>query len=86
MLRELSARHRSWPLAAPFRISRGVKTGADVVTVEIGMMHWQGLTDLTWENYTPIALMNEDPAGVLERVGIPAGLGAGVALLWVAGS
>lgn len=35
-----------------------------MATVEIGMMHWQGLTDLTWENYTPLALMNEDPAGV----------------------
>jgi len=35
-----------------------------MATVEIGMMHWQGLTDLTWENYTPLALMNEDAAGV----------------------
>ena len=35
-----------------------------MATVEIGMMHWQGLTELTWENYTPLALMNEDPAGV----------------------
>lgn len=35
-----------------------------IATVEIGMMHWQGLTELTWENYTPLALMNEDPAGV----------------------
>src|SRR5690606_32378755 len=35
MLRELSARHRSWPLAAPFRISRGVKHSAEVVVVEI---------------------------------------------------
>jgi len=35
-----------------------------LATVEINMMHWQGLTDLTWEGYTPVALMNEDPAGV----------------------
>jgi L-alanine-DL-glutamate epimerase-like enolase superfamily enzyme len=35
MLRELSARHRSWPLAAPFRISRGVKHSAETVVVEI---------------------------------------------------
>ena len=35
-----------------------------LATVEITMMHWQGLTDLTWEGYTPLALMNEDPAGV----------------------
>ena len=26
-----------------------------VATVEIGMMHWQGLTDLTSESYTPLA-------------------------------
>lgn len=35
-----------------------------IATVEIGMMHWQGLTELTWEDYTPLALMNEDAAGV----------------------
>lgn len=35
-----------------------------IVTVEIGMMHWSGLTDLTYEDYTPLALYNEDPAGV----------------------
>ncbi|MFC3716490.1 N-acetyl-D-Glu racemase DgcA [Luteimonas soli] len=35
MLRELSARHRSWPLATPFRISRGVKHSAEAVVVEI---------------------------------------------------
>jgi tripartite-type tricarboxylate transporter receptor subunit TctC len=34
------------------------------VTVEIGMMHWQGLTRLTWRDYTPIAMMNLVPAGV----------------------
>ena len=38
-----------------------------VVTVEIGMMHWAGLTDLTHEAYTPIALYNSDAAGVLVR-------------------
>jgi L-alanine-DL-glutamate epimerase-like enolase superfamily enzyme len=35
MLRELTVTHRAWPLSAPFRISRGVKTVADVVLVEI---------------------------------------------------
>jgi tripartite-type tricarboxylate transporter receptor subunit TctC len=38
-----------------------------VVTVEITMMHWQGLTELTYENYTPIALYNADPAGLQVR-------------------
>ncbi|HKK34903.1 MAG TPA: tripartite tricarboxylate transporter substrate binding protein, partial [Paracoccaceae bacterium] len=35
-----------------------------IVTVEIAMMHWVGLTDLTYEAYTPIALYNADPAGL----------------------
>ncbi len=38
-----------------------------MATVEIGMMHWQGLTDLTWESYTPLAMVNEDPAAVQVR-------------------
>jgi len=36
MRRTLSARHDRFALTQPFRISRGVKTAADVVTVEIG--------------------------------------------------
>src|SRR5438094_8466789 len=35
-----------------------------IVTVEIGMMHWQGLTELNGASYTPIGLVNADPAGV----------------------
>jgi tripartite-type tricarboxylate transporter receptor subunit TctC len=35
-----------------------------VVTVEIGMMHWQGLTELTGASFTPVALVNADPAGI----------------------
>lgn len=35
MSRTLSARHDQFPLNAPFRISRGVKTAADVITVTI---------------------------------------------------
>src|SRR5690606_19418151 len=27
-------------------------------------MHWLGLTELTYKVYTPLALMNQDPAGV----------------------
>ncbi len=42
-----------------------------IATVEIGMMHWQGLTDLTWENYTPLTLMNFDPAAVNVREDAP---------------
>ncbi len=36
-----------------------------LATVEIAMMHWQGLTDLTYEDYEIIALVNQDPAGVM---------------------
>src|SRR5262244_612945 len=35
-----------------------------LITVEITMMHWQGLTDLSGASYTPLALVNADPAGV----------------------
>jgi tripartite-type tricarboxylate transporter receptor subunit TctC len=35
-----------------------------ILTVEISMMHWQGLTELTPRSYTPLALMNEDPPGI----------------------
>jgi tripartite-type tricarboxylate transporter receptor subunit TctC len=35
-----------------------------MITVEITMMHWQGLTQLNPESYTPLALMNSDPPGV----------------------
>ena len=38
-----------------------------VVTVEIGMMHWAGLTELTFKDYTPIALYNFDASGVQVR-------------------
>src|SRR6187431_1157367 len=35
-----------------------------MLTVEISMMHWQGLTELTPKSYTPLGLMNEDPPGI----------------------
>ena len=35
-----------------------------MITVEISMMHWAGLTTLSPKDFTPIALMNIDPAGV----------------------
>ncbi len=42
-----------------------------MATVEIGMMHWQGLTDLNGSSYTPLALVNADPAGVQVRADSP---------------
>ena len=35
-----------------------------MITVEIAMMHWQGLTELNPTSYTPLALVNADPAGL----------------------
>jgi tripartite-type tricarboxylate transporter receptor subunit TctC len=35
-----------------------------MLTVEISMMHHQGLTELTPASYQPLGLMNEDPPGV----------------------
>ena len=50
-----------------------------IITVEIGMMHWQGLTELTYKDYTPLALMNEDPAGPAGAGGRALRLGQGPA-------
>ena len=42
-----------------------------VVSVEIGMMHWAGFTELKGADYTPIALYNYDPAGLQVRADSP---------------
>uniref|UniRef100_UPI0011F37520 tripartite tricarboxylate transporter substrate binding protein n=1 Tax=Siccirubricoccus phaeus TaxID=2595053 RepID=UPI0011F37520 len=42
-----------------------------MLTLEIAMLHWIGLTELTPRSYTPIALMNQDPAGVLVNASSP---------------
>jgi tripartite-type tricarboxylate transporter receptor subunit TctC len=54
--------HSAIATAAPDGYTLGV------VTVEIGMMHWQGLTELTYEDYTPLALYNAGAAGLQVRV------------------
>lgn len=33
-------------------------------TVEITMMHWMGLTKITYQDMTPVAMVNFDPAGI----------------------
>ncbi|MFC3126455.1 tripartite tricarboxylate transporter substrate binding protein [Pseudoroseomonas globiformis] len=50
--------HSAIATAAPDGYSIGI------ITVEITMMHWQGLTQLTHANYTPLGLMNRDAPGV----------------------
>ncbi|MCL4760582.1 MAG: tripartite tricarboxylate transporter substrate binding protein [Burkholderiales bacterium] len=42
-----------------------------MITVEITMMHWQGLTDLAPASYTPLALVNADPAGFTVKADSP---------------
>jgi len=36
-----------------------------IMTIEIDMMHWQGLTELTYEDFDILALVNADPGGVM---------------------
>ena len=47
----------------------GYTVGA--VTGEITMMHWQGLTDLTIDDYTPIALLMNNPAAITVKADAP---------------
>lgn len=57
--------HQAIASAAPDGYTIGL------ATVEIGMMHWQGLTELKGSSYTPIALVNADPAGLQVRADSP---------------
>ena len=38
-----------------------------IATVEIAMMHWAGLTDLSYEDYTVFGQVNLDPGGLMVR-------------------
>jgi tripartite-type tricarboxylate transporter receptor subunit TctC len=42
-----------------------------MLTVEIAMLHWQALTQLTPRDFTPLALMNEDPPGIQVSTSAP---------------
>ncbi|MDB5415716.1 MAG: hypothetical protein JWR10_4051 [Rubritepida sp.] len=35
-----------------------------IITAEICMLHWAGLTEVTYRNFTPLGLMNNDPPGI----------------------
>ena len=63
MLRGLNIRNRSLPLRAPFRISRGVKHAADVVTVELDQAGCVGRGESV-----PYARYGESNASVLDEM------------------
>jgi L-alanine-DL-glutamate epimerase-like enolase superfamily enzyme len=63
MLRRLSVQPRSFPLHSPFRISRGVKTAADVVTVELEQASCVGRGESV-----PYARYGESVAAVIAQV------------------
>ena len=42
-----------------------------LITLEINMMHWVGLTELNHENYTPFALINTDAAAIHVKTDSP---------------
>ncbi|HSV20855.1 MAG TPA: tripartite tricarboxylate transporter substrate binding protein [Casimicrobiaceae bacterium] len=54
-------------------IAQGAPDGYTIglITVEISMLHWQGLTELTPASYQPLALVNADPAGFQVRADSP---------------
>lgn len=42
-----------------------------MVTLDICLLHWQGLTDLTYEAFEPIALINADYSAITVRADAP---------------
>ncbi|MEX0695454.1 MAG: N-acetyl-D-Glu racemase DgcA [Rhodospirillales bacterium] len=63
MARELTIRAESWPLARPFAISRGVKTAADVVVVEIVEAGVRG-----WAECVPYPRYDETTESVIAEI------------------
>lgn len=53
--------------------SRGARARPDgytltTMTVELNMLHWRGLTEVSWQEFTPLMLINQDPAALFVRV------------------
>lgn len=57
--------HAAMASAAPDGYTLGM------ITVDIAMLHWVGLSQLTPRDFAPLALMNIDPAGVTVRADAP---------------
>lgn len=56
--------------------SRGIRAKPDgytisMMTLELSMLHWRNLTDLTWEDSAPLMSLNEDPAALFVRSDSP---------------
>jgi L-alanine-DL-glutamate epimerase-like enolase superfamily enzyme len=74
MLRELTVRHCSFPLVAPFRIARGVKYAAEVVMVELQQDGKSGRGESV-----PYARYGESVASVIDQLeSLRAEVGAGM--------
>ena len=63
MLRSLNIRHRTLPLRSPFRISRGVKHAAEVVTVELDQEGCAGRGESV-----PYGRYGESVASVMDQI------------------
>jgi L-alanine-DL-glutamate epimerase-like enolase superfamily enzyme len=63
MLREIKSSVERWPLATPFRISRGVRTVAEVVTVEVRQDNAGGRGESV-----PYARYGETPESVIAQI------------------
>jgi tripartite-type tricarboxylate transporter receptor subunit TctC len=42
-----------------------------IMTIEIDMMHWQGLTELTYKDFDILAIVNSDPGGIMVSADSP---------------
>ncbi|HEX7085931.1 MAG TPA: tripartite tricarboxylate transporter substrate-binding protein [Vicinamibacterales bacterium] len=42
-----------------------------LMTAELNMLHWRGLTPITWRDFRPAALVNRDPAALFVRRDAP---------------
>lgn len=56
--------------------TRGAVAPADgytitIVTAELNMLHWRGLTNITYKDYEPLALINRDAAALFVRDDAP---------------
>lgn len=53
--------------------ARGMRARPDgytlmMMTVELNMLHWRDLTDISWRDFEPVGLLNRDPAALFVRV------------------